>query len=79
MRIRIEVFGFTLEPPPPGWKGHAVDLSIDQPTSLDSLLATSLQIDMTDKTVLVNGRYVSPTYCLHEGDLVQILRMIEGG
>ncbi len=79
MRIRIEVFGFTLDRFPPGGKGHAFDLSIDPPTSLHSLLATSLQVDVTDKTVLVNGRYVSPTYCLQEGDLVQILRMLEGG
>ncbi len=79
MKIRIEVFGFTLDRFPLGGKGHAVDLSIDRPTSLESLLATSLQIDTADKTVLVNGRYVSPNYCLQEGDLVQVLRMLEGG
>lgn len=79
MKIRIEVFGFSVENFPPDGKGHAFDLAVEHPTSLHTLLATHLNVDPTDKTILVNGRYVSPGYSLEDGDLVQILRMLDGG
>ncbi len=79
MNVRIEVFGFTVREFQPDGKGHAFDVWLDQPTSLHDLLATHLHVDPADKSVLINGRYMTPGYSLQDGDLVQILRMLEGG
>jgi sulfur carrier protein ThiS len=79
MKIRIEAIGFTLMNSPPEGKGHFLDLIVDEPVALSNLLETQLHLEIGDKIVLVNGSYVLPGHLLHEGDLVQILRMIQGG
>jgi sulfur carrier protein ThiS len=79
LKIRIEAIGFTLKNSPPEGKGHFLELVVDEPVTLSDLLETHLHLEIDDKTVLVNGSYVLPNHPLHEGDVVQILRMIQGG
>jgi sulfur carrier protein ThiS len=59
--------------------GRVLGLSFEAPTSLQSLFETRLHLSTADKIVLVNGTYVRPSYTVKDGDLVQVLRMMEGG
>ena len=79
MRVRIESFGFAFEEVSPGGQGHIVELSVQSPTSLESLLKRELHLEISDKVVLVNGSHVAPNYLTQDGDLVQIVRFMEGG
>ncbi len=82
MKVQLEAFGFKFDQGQDRAKDRALDLSIEEGTPLSGLLAlldAKLHLDTSDKTVLVNGAYVSPTHRLQEGDRVQILRMLNGG
>jgi len=46
---------------------------------LQSLFDTRLHLRTADKIILVNRTYVPPNYTVKDGDLVQVLRMMEGG
>ncbi len=78
MKIRIEAYGFKIDSPLSDGKTLDLELSSGESPSLDRLLE-SRHINTADKSVLVNGAYVSPNYVVRDGDRVQILRMLEGG
>ena len=79
MKIKIQVFGFKRDEFPPEVQGNSFELSLKNPVSLHSLLDTVLHIHTIEKVVLINGSYHSPNYSLQDGDLVQILPMLDGG
>ena len=80
MKIRIQVFSPRIEEDfPQAMKGGSFELSLQDPASLHNLFEKVLHIQLSEKVVLVNGRYVYPNYALQENDLVQILPMLDGG
>ncbi len=78
MKIRVEAYGFKIDNPLSDGKTLDLELSDGESGALDRVLE-SQHINTIDKSVLVNGAYVSPNYVVRDGDRVQILRMIEGG
>ena len=78
MKIRIEAYGFRIDSTLSDGRSLDLELLDGESRSLDRLLETQ-HINTADKSVLVNGAYVPPNYVVRDGDLVQILRMIEGG
>jgi sulfur carrier protein ThiS len=79
MKIRIEAYGFTIHDVMSDGKTLVLELPDEESASLSHLLDIQLHINTADKSVLVNGAYVSPNYVVRDGDLVQILQMIQGG
>ena len=79
MKVKIEVFGFLRNHIPPKFKSHSSEFSVEDPAPLYYVLNEMLLLGNFDKIVLVNGRYVAPSYCLKQGDIVQIFSPIAGG
>ncbi len=82
MRIHIEAFGFKFDRGSAQAKDPAPQLTIENGASLAGHLTlpeAQLNVNTSDKTILVNGAYLSPSYALQVGDRVQILRMLNGG
>lgn len=79
MKVKIEVFGFLRNHIAPKFKGHSFEFSIENPAPLHYLLNEMLLLGDFEKIVLVNGKYVAPSYRLKQGDTVQIFSPIAGG
>ena len=88
MKIKIQVFGFEKEKFPPEVQGDSFELSLENPISLHSLLDTVLHIHTLENGLLINGEYYfflingtyyPPNYSLQDGDVVQILPMLDAG
>ncbi len=82
MRVHLEAFGFKFDRGSAQAKDRALEMMLENGASLSGLLTlleVELKVNTSDKTILVNGAYVSPDYPLQEGDRVQLLRMLNGG
>ncbi len=77
MEIEVEFFAFLKAYSPKGER--RVTLLLEEGGTLEDLWAKLNIPEKIEKICLVNGAYYSEGKALHQGDVVSILPMVDGG